>query len=381
MLSRIKVLISVLLVSTLIVACQKESVEVYQLITNSDQVTGTVEITPDKVDYSYNEEVKLSAVAADGYIFDQWDGAVSELKKENPDITINMDQDKEITALFKLEERYTLTVDYDKLKGDVVILPYKASYQLNEKVTLRATANSGYKFTLWKGDISGTSSSITLEMTQNLNIESIFDIVDEDSSSPVVKIEGAFNMEANRWSFEATVKPPENSSEYFVIKIDNKEMIYNNLFDNYELKNVSRDNNSTPFSIEIAHSTVNTTSYNITPKHFADSDNMKATNSADKTKVTLTWTDLGASSYTAYRKLYSPSTSIEMVYFEDLTIVSRSFTYSDIWNVSNSNSSEEWNRFWLWIVPVESIDLDSQFSNSSYIKILGQKTSILSVER
>jgi hypothetical protein len=59
--------------------------------------SGSVRRDPDKPDYSYKETLKLTAIAAPGYRFDHWSGALNG--NDNPAI-LSMNEDKDITAFF-----------------------------------------------------------------------------------------------------------------------------------------------------------------------------------------------------------------------------------------------------------------------------------------
>jgi len=61
---------------------------------------GTVDIEPDIQEYTYGTEVTLKATPLDGWELDSWDGT----DESGEEITITMDEDKEITAVFEMEE-------------------------------------------------------------------------------------------------------------------------------------------------------------------------------------------------------------------------------------------------------------------------------------
>jgi len=64
---------------------------------------GEVGIEPEKEEYEHGEEVTLTAVPDEGWEFDGWTGDVPE-DEEGEQITITMDEDKEITAVFEEED-------------------------------------------------------------------------------------------------------------------------------------------------------------------------------------------------------------------------------------------------------------------------------------
>lgn len=66
---------------------------------------GTVNIDPEKSTYNFKEVVTLTPIADEGYVFDSWTGADAADLIDNNDGTwsITMDDDKSITANFKLD--------------------------------------------------------------------------------------------------------------------------------------------------------------------------------------------------------------------------------------------------------------------------------------
>ena len=66
-----------------------------------DQTRGTVEITPEKEEYEKGEEVTLTATPDQGWEFARWSG---DHQGENPEITIKIDENKQINAHFKEED-------------------------------------------------------------------------------------------------------------------------------------------------------------------------------------------------------------------------------------------------------------------------------------
>lgn len=58
--------------------------------------------------------------------------------------------------------------------GTVTKQPDKLLYASGEQVTLSAVANEGWQFETWGGDISGTTSPITITVTGNMNITATF---------------------------------------------------------------------------------------------------------------------------------------------------------------------------------------------------------------
>jgi len=72
-------------------------IESLYALTVNIEGSGSVNKTPDQENYSYNTSVELNAIPASGWVFDYWSGSLSG--NSNP-VTINMNEDKNITAHF-----------------------------------------------------------------------------------------------------------------------------------------------------------------------------------------------------------------------------------------------------------------------------------------
>ena len=134
---------------------------------------GRVEKDPDKSTYSEGERVELSAVAENGWVFDQWRGDLSV--SENP-VTVTIDGDKSVTAVFEQVQvsEYTITINTEG-KGRVDKQPDKASYLESEEVVLTAVAESGWNFKQWQGDLSGTENPQSVIVNENKSVTGVFE--------------------------------------------------------------------------------------------------------------------------------------------------------------------------------------------------------------
>ena len=81
---------------------------------------------------------------------------------------------KSVTANFT-QNQYTLTVSVNPSgAGSVTKSPNKSTYVYGEQVTLTATANTGYTFSSWSGDASGTTSPTTITINSNKAVTANF---------------------------------------------------------------------------------------------------------------------------------------------------------------------------------------------------------------
>jgi uncharacterized repeat protein (TIGR02543 family) len=137
----------------------------YTLTVNASH--GSVSKSPSQSTYKSGTSVKLTATPASGYVFTGWSGSASGTT--NP-LTITMNGDKTITANFA--PSYSLSVSASH--GSIVKSPNQSTFVSGAKVTLTATADSGYIFTGWSGALSGTANPATLTMDGNKSVTANF---------------------------------------------------------------------------------------------------------------------------------------------------------------------------------------------------------------
>jgi len=133
---------------------------------------GSVSKDPDQAIYAYGTTVQLTATADHGWTFSHWSGDLSS--STNPD-NVTMNGDRTVTAHFT-QDQYTLTVIIDG-SGSVVKNPNQATYPCSTVVTLTAVPDSGWSFSHWNGDLSGSKNpeaitinsdkTVTAHFTQN----------------------------------------------------------------------------------------------------------------------------------------------------------------------------------------------------------------------
>ena len=96
---------------------EEEPPEQYELAIDIDG-EGSVEIDPDQEEYEEGEEVTLTADPDEGWTFKEWTGDYEETDEE---ITITMDQDKTITAVFEEADPEPKTVTPTGVPGHNII--------------------------------------------------------------------------------------------------------------------------------------------------------------------------------------------------------------------------------------------------------------------
>ena len=165
-LSRIYVPLFALLVGLLLFAsCDKDeptsSPTTYKL-TLTPPTKGKVE--GDKAIYKKDEITQITATAIEGYAFSHWTGVADGIKTQNP-LTLKMTAKLTLAAVFvKIYNLNVVALPNGSVKGQ------KASYKKDEVATLEASANDGYLFSKWLGDVPAqqtTQNPLKLKMTAN----------------------------------------------------------------------------------------------------------------------------------------------------------------------------------------------------------------------
>ena len=121
--------------------------------------SGSVTKSPDKAQYNSGDVVQLTAVPATGWAFSGWSGDLTG--STNP-TSITMNANKAATATFV--QVYTLTVNVTG-SGSVTKNPDKAQYNSGEVVQLTAVPTTGWVFSGWSGDLSGTTTPASITMS------------------------------------------------------------------------------------------------------------------------------------------------------------------------------------------------------------------------
>ena len=139
----------------------------YKLNTSVSPAGGGT-VVPIAGTYDADTKVILTAAPAQGYAFDRWGGDVTG---ESTSIAVTMDNEKNITAYFKVQ--YKLNISVSPAGGGTVV-PVAGTYDAGTKLTLTATPAQGYAFDRWGGDITGESTSIMIIMDNGKNITAYF---------------------------------------------------------------------------------------------------------------------------------------------------------------------------------------------------------------
>ena len=149
----------------------------YTLSITIDGSGCSVTKNPSQTTYAYGTVVQLTAVPGTGWAFSSWSGNLSG--STNP-TSITMNGNKSVTAHFT-QNQYMLTITIDG-SGSVTKNPNQATYSYSQVVTLTAVPGTGWMFSSWTGDLTGTQNPTTITMNGNRAVTAHF----VDSAPPQI---------------------------------------------------------------------------------------------------------------------------------------------------------------------------------------------------
>jgi uncharacterized repeat protein (TIGR02543 family) len=134
---------------------------------------GSGSTSPAAGSYTCNQGAlaQVTATPSSGWIFDRWLIDEDLTSQENP-INVRMDSAHKIKAIFILLQ-YTLALSANGL-GTTSPSIGTHTYNSGSQIIVSATPDSGWQFTGWSGDLSGTSNLASITMNGNKTVTAIF---------------------------------------------------------------------------------------------------------------------------------------------------------------------------------------------------------------
>jgi PGF-pre-PGF domain-containing protein len=129
---------------------------------------------PIEIQFLEGSEVSIEAVPSVGHIFTEWSG---DAEGGNNPIDITMDGNKNIVANFEAEVFSLNLVCSPDVGGTIDVAPSLEEYPYGTEVTLMAIPTTGYVFTNWSGDASGSENQIVITMDSDKSITANFEEV------------------------------------------------------------------------------------------------------------------------------------------------------------------------------------------------------------
>jgi len=135
-------------------------------------INGTIEVNPVRDLYAPGEQVTLTAQPNLGYVFSTWGNDASGMA--NP-LVLTMDGNKVVSAVFEVAPIYTVAVavapgDDGLPHGTVAVDPAGTEFTAGTPITLTATADTGYYFAGWSGDVVSSKNPFFLTVNGNKTI-------------------------------------------------------------------------------------------------------------------------------------------------------------------------------------------------------------------
>ncbi len=150
---------------------------------------GTTDPPPGNHQYGSAGLVEIRAIPDGGWRFDHWEGSVNST--DNP-LEVEARGGPSVTAVFVEDPRtYTLTLSVTG-HGSLNIAPGTQAYPIDCAITLTATANAGWRFDHWAGDITGSTNPVSFTLDGNKSVDAVF--VEEPKLTLSVTGLGSLNM-------------------------------------------------------------------------------------------------------------------------------------------------------------------------------------------
>ncbi len=130
--------------------------------------SGSVTLDPPGGEYNPGTVVTLTATPATEFEFSGWSG---DLSGSNNPTALTMNGNKTVTAIFT--PQLTLTTNTVG-SGTVTLNPAGGIYNANTVVRLTATPATGFEFSGWSGDLSGSANLDSLTMNGNKTVTATF---------------------------------------------------------------------------------------------------------------------------------------------------------------------------------------------------------------
>lgn len=120
--------------------------------------------------YVYGEQVTITLTPKTPWIFSHWSG---DLTGDFNPATLTVTGNQQISAIFG-KDKFKLTVRASAEDAGVVVATPSGLHTAGASVTLTATANAGWQFAGWSGDLTGNANPATLLMDANKTVTATF---------------------------------------------------------------------------------------------------------------------------------------------------------------------------------------------------------------
>jgi len=162
-------------------------------------IIGTGTVTPASGAYNCGTVLTLSATPGSGYTFTSWSGDFNST--DNP-------------AFFTINANSNITVEFDPIPtcaltitdvGSGNVNPGTGNYTCGTVLTLQATANAGYGFSGFSGDLVSTANPSTITLANNMNITATFTQGSTCALTTSVTGSGTITPSSGAWACGTTI--------------------------------------------------------------------------------------------------------------------------------------------------------------------------------
>lgn len=136
--------------------------------TLTTSIVGSGSVSPASGSFNSGSVQTLTATPANGFVFSGWSGGATGTT--NP-LSVTMNANKSITATFTAVPTYTLTT---KTVGSGTVSPASGTFNQGSTQILTAKPASGFIFTGWTGDATGSSNPISVTLNGNKTVTATF---------------------------------------------------------------------------------------------------------------------------------------------------------------------------------------------------------------
>ncbi len=204
-------------------------------------VDGTNYTTPVNFQWTPGSQHSISTISPQGgpsgtrYVFSSWsDGGAQSHTITTPSTNTTY------TANFTTQ--YSLTTSANPTNGGTVSPSGTSWYNSGQTISVQATPNTGYKFSSWSGDASGSTNPTSITMNAPKNIVANFSII-----SPLILSLSGQRLEGRAWiikveyanlNFTVSKSAPIDINRYVLLrKVANQPYMSIKEFSDSELKN------------------------------------------------------------------------------------------------------------------------------------------------
>ncbi|MGM0392343.1 MAG: InlB B-repeat-containing protein [Bacteroidota bacterium] len=148
---------------------------------------------------SYNAETNVTVTATPntGYAFVNWTANGEEVST-NSSYTFELSANTTLVANFEVR---TYSLNVTAQNGTVAKNPNQQNYNSGVEVVLSATPATGYEFTSWSGDATGSANPLTVTMNSDKNITANFTLIESSFTLNVTAQNGTVSKTPNQQTY------------------------------------------------------------------------------------------------------------------------------------------------------------------------------------